>query len=99
MKKIERTLPQPGISVLIGGTAAEALTGMRAAFPNNTKWATDEVGTATVGAIRAAGFDVIAVRTPTFANHGRIIQAAGGGFDDANLARLSAAFTTEEVGS
>jgi hypothetical protein len=101
LKKIERTLPRPGISVLIGGTAAEALADMRAAYPGNAKWATADVASATVGAIRAAGFDVIAAATPTFSNHGRIVHAAGAaGFDDPNnLAILAMAFTTEEVRS
>lgn len=67
---------------------------MRTAI-NTAKWRrlASQVGTATVGAIRAAGFDVIAAPTVKLPTHGRIVHVDGpAGFTDANLALLSVVF-------
>ncbi len=86
----------PGISVLLGGTPHEAAAAMRRAFPKSRKWMrlAGTVGTATVAAVRAAGFDVVADPTAKFPNHGRLIHPSGAaGFDDRNLGPLSQTFT------
>lgn len=90
----ELVLFPPGISILVGGTPADAAAVMRAAYPRNRRWHPPTVvGTATVADIRAAGFDTVVAPTPTFANHGRIVHPAGpAGFTDDELARLAAAF-------
>jgi hypothetical protein len=91
----ELHLSPVGISVLTGGTPAEAMTAMRDQFPRSKKWrAATAVGSATVGAVRAAGFDVIADPTDRFPQHARLIHPAGAaGFVDRNLAALVAVFT------
>jgi hypothetical protein len=91
----ERDSP-PGISVLLGGTPQEAAAAMRQAFPKSQKWRllAGTVGTATVAAVRSAGFDVLADATTKFPNHGRLIHPAGtSGFADDNLKVLSRAFS------
>jgi hypothetical protein len=85
----------PGISVLLGGTPQQAAAQMRQAFPRSRKWQTASrtVGTATLAAVRQAGFDVFPDPTARFPNHGRLIHPNGAaGFDDANLSLLSQAF-------
>jgi hypothetical protein len=68
---------------------------MKAAFPRSKKWskAAETVGSATVGDIRAAGFEVVPDPTTRFPNHVRLVHADGAaGFTDVNLARLLRAF-------
>lgn len=98
LKPAEQRLAPPGISLQIGGTPCEAADRIRAVYRTSRKWASAlEVGTATVGVIRAAGFDVIADPTPNFPYHARLIHPLGvPGFDDANLTRLASVFTTTE---
>ena len=96
LSSLDRSLSPPGLSLLLDGTPQEAAGAMRQAFPNSKKWQAraGTVGSATVAAIRAAGFDVIADATDRFANHARLVHPDGKtGFTDANLTRLAAAFT------
>jgi hypothetical protein len=60
----------PGISVLLGGSPQAAAVQMRHAFPKSRKWnqAAQQVGTATVAAIRQAGFEIVPDPTSRFAN-------------------------------
>ena len=87
----------PGVSVLIGGSPQEAAAAMRAGFPTSKKWIrrAGVVASASVAAIRAAGFDVIQAPTVLFGpRHHRIVYPDGvTGFTDENLARLSVVFT------
>jgi RHS repeat-associated protein len=97
LKPNERTkLDPPGISTLAGGTPQQAANDMRAAFPKGTniQAASQTTGTASVDAIRAAGFDVIHDPSAKFPNHARIVHPDGpAGFDDPeNRKKLSAAF-------
>jgi hypothetical protein len=94
LSAFDRQETPPGISVLIGGTAAEAADQMRQAFPNLRKWQPAMVvGTTTVRAIRVAGFDLLLDPTKRFSNHGRLIHPQGeSGFTDDNLAVLAQAF-------
>lgn len=98
LKPVEERLVPSGISPQVGGTPCEAADRIRAVYRTSRKWASAlDVGTATVGAIRAAGFDVIADPTPNFPHHARLIHPLGvPGFDDANLTLLAAVFTTTE---
>jgi hypothetical protein len=94
-------LNPPGISVLKGGTPADAAKQMRSAFPNARKLheLTRIVGSAAEQAIRAAGFDVMPDPTRRFPNHHRVIHYDGVvGFIDDNLARLSVTFTNIMLG-
>jgi hypothetical protein len=94
LKPAERGLSPPGFSISIGGTADEAAAEIRALFPTSRKWAltAGTVASATAGAIRAAGFDVVRAPSAAQPDHGRIIHPAGvAGFTDANLTRLAAA--------
>ena len=99
-KAAEYALLPLGISVLIGGTAAEAAEQMRRAFPRSLKWGRGgvlTVGTADIDSIRLAGFDVIADPTTRFPNHGRLIHPDdAAGFSDENLDRLARAFVDHE---
>jgi len=90
-KPAELAVTPPGISVLVGGTPAEAVAQMRAVYPRSKKWMTaTTVGTATVDQVRAAGFEVIADPTPNFPNHARIVHPLGAaGFTDQNRASLA----------
>jgi hypothetical protein len=91
-------LTPPGLSLLLGGTPAEAADQMRQAFPDPDKFArihalAGVVGSATVAALRAAGFEVITDPSAKFPNHARLTHPEGvAGFTDANLERLSKAF-------
>src|SRR5438105_4584756 len=68
----------PGLSVLAGGTPHEAAAQLRAVF-NSRKWTAlaGTVGSATVGAIQEAGFDVIEAKTTKLPNHARIVHPDG----------------------
>lgn len=69
---------------------------MRTVFKSR-KWKVQAgtVASATVGAIRAAGFEVIAAKTTKLPNHARLVHPDGATrFTDDNLARLAAAFQT-----
>lgn len=95
LKPKEETLNPPGISVFLGGTPGEAAEQMRVAFPHATRLLQEakRIGTATVEAIRRAGFDVISHPTRHFANHARLTHPDGlKGFSDAKLVLLSQAF-------
>jgi len=96
LKPAEMTLTPPGFSTLVGGTPKQAADAMRAVFPRAKKWqGSIEVGSATVAAIRATGFDVVPDPTPNFPNHVRLIHPGGATeFTDVNLKRLAIAFTT-----
>jgi hypothetical protein len=86
----------PGISVLPGGTPAEAADQMRRAFPKSRKWCDGArvVGTTTAAAIRQAGFDVLPDPTGKFPNHARLVHADGlAGFTDERLEPLSRALS------
>jgi hypothetical protein len=96
LSRLDRLADPPGLSVLAGGTPQAAADQMRAAIPSRKGRAlASTVGTATVAAIRAAGFDVIANPTAKLPNHARVIHPAGlEGFTDEFLARLAAVFQT-----
>jgi hypothetical protein len=97
LKAKETTLKPPGISVFIGGSPAFVAEQVRRTFPNATHLlkAAGSMGTSTVAAIREVGFDVVADPTRHFANHARLTHPDDtDGFNDANLGRLSKAFTT-----
>jgi len=99
LKPGEAILAPPGISVLLGGTAAEAAAAFRAVFGPKTSLGKKDlpkiVGTAQLAAIRALCFDVIADKTNNFPNHGRLIHPTLGaaGFSPDNLLLLSQVFT------
>jgi hypothetical protein len=93
IKAAEKTLDPPGISAHQGGTPEEAAEAMRRHFPRMAPRGATSVGTATVGGIRAAGFDVIINPTPRFPQHVRLIHPAGAdGFTTENLAMLAWCF-------
>jgi len=94
LKRAELKLIPPGVSVLLAGTAEEAVAAMKLAFPNSTKWAGElAVGTSTVASIRSVGFEVWPCPTLQFANHARIVHPEGiVGFREENLSRLALAF-------
>jgi hypothetical protein len=98
LKPKEEMLTPPGISVLLGGSPAEAAEQMREAFPDPRKFArlheqSATVGSASVEAITAAGFVVVPDGSKKFPNHARITHPEGaGGFSDANLDKLAAVF-------
>ncbi len=97
LKPHEAKLDPPGISVLIGGTPAEAAAAFRRVFGPKSSLgkAASTVGTAEIDQIRVAGFDVIPVPTTNFPNHGRIIHPTEGaaGFTSENLQKLSQVFS------
>lgn len=96
LKPHEANLNPPGISVLIGGTPADAAAAFRRVFGPKSRLgkAASTVGTAEIEQIRAVGFDVIAVPTSNFPNHGRLVHPTegAGGFTTENLQRLSQVF-------
>lgn len=96
LKPRESTLHPPGISLLHAPSPAEAARQIREAFPSADVLheAAQVIGSTTVDNIRQAGFDVLPNPTKKLPNHYRLIHAEGvAGFNDANLARLSAVFT------
>ena len=96
LRRQEASLIPPGISVLIGGTPEKAAANWRIAFPRSGPSAkASVVGVAEIENIRELGFDVIAMPTPNFPNHGRLIHPTEGEaeFTPENLQRLSNAFT------
>jgi len=95
LKPGEEALNPPGISVLQGGSPADAAAQMRRAFPNATGLhkAAECVGTTCAAKIRSAGFDIIPDPTNKFPNHHRIIHPDGAaGFTPENLEKLSRQF-------
>jgi hypothetical protein len=91
LKLPEIELHPPGICE----TSEEAAYQVRRAFPHATRLlaASQTIASATVEAVRYAGFDVISDPTRRFVNHARIIHPDGlAGFADESLKRLSAAF-------
>ena len=95
LKPAEEQLDPPGISVLIGGTPEHAAADTRRVFGARSTLGklARIVGTAEIRAIRAIGFDVIAVPTKNFPNHGRLIHASGvAGFTFGNLQNLATVF-------
>jgi len=69
LKAKEESLTPPGISVLLGGTPAEAAEQMRHAFPDPRKFRqlhnlAQIVGSATIGEIRQAGFEILPDPSP-----------------------------------
>jgi len=95
LKPAETHLRPPGFSVLSGGTPQEAARQIREAFPNAIKLhkAAETIGSATLEAIRAAGFDVISDPTQKFPNHARVIHPQRlAGFADESLKKLSKVF-------
>ncbi|MBD2182466.1 hypothetical protein H6S82_20485 [Planktothrix sp. FACHB-1355] len=96
LKPAEQKLNPPGISVLKGGSPAEAAQQMKKAFPNaaGLHEAAKVVGSTNEALIRSAGFDIMPAPTKKFPNHHRITHPNGGkGFNDENLSRLSDVFT------
>jgi hypothetical protein len=96
LKPREAMLDPPGISLLQAPSPGEAARQMRKAFPaaDALHEAAQVIGSTTVDNIRGAGFDVIPNPTKKFPNHYRLIHPDGvAGFNDENLARLSAGFT------
>jgi hypothetical protein len=96
LKPQEAVLTPPGISLLQAPSPAEAARQIQEAFPaaDRLHEATRVVGSTTVDNIRSAGFDVIPSPTRKLPNHYRLIHPEGArGFNDANLAKLSAVFT------
>jgi hypothetical protein len=95
LKPREATLNPPGISVIRAPTPGAAAQEVRTGLPKarNLHDQTKTIGSASVEAIRAAGFDVIPASSAALPNHHRIIHPDGAaGFNDANLARLAEAF-------
>ncbi len=100
LKARELQLDPPGISVIQTDTPEEAAFQMRQTFPtiDAIQEASHRIGSASIAAIRAVGFDVIAVPSRNLPNHYRIIHPDGAaGFTDENLARLAETFTETEV--
>ena len=98
LKPAEEKLDPPGISVFIGGTPEQAAADMRRVFgPRSTLGRLARVvGTAEIKAIRSIGFDVIAVPTNNFPNHGRLIHQCGvAGFTAENLKKLATVFANQ----
>lgn len=96
LKPQESILNPPGFSVLRAATPAEAAAEIRAAYPDATGLhnAAATVGSSSVAAIRAAGFDVIPTPSRRLPRHCRLTHPEGvAGFTDENLERLSRVFT------
>lgn len=95
LKPREAMLHPPGISLLRATSPGEAARQIRAAFPlaDALHEVAQVIGSTTVDNIRQAGFDVLPNPTKKLPNHYRLIHPEGvAGFNDANLARLSAVF-------
>jgi hypothetical protein len=96
LKSREATLNPPGISLLHAPSPQAAVRQIREAFPaaDELYAAAQVIGSTTVEKIRSAGFDVIPYPTKRLPHHYRLIHPDGvAGFNDENLARLSAGFT------
>jgi hypothetical protein len=96
LKPREAMLNPPGISLLQASSPGEAARQMREAFPaaDGLHEAAQVIGSTTIDNIRRAGFDVIPNPTRKLPNHYRLVHPDGvAGFNDENLARLSAVFT------
>jgi hypothetical protein len=96
LKPREEMLNPPGISLLQAPSPGEAARQIREAFPaaDGLHEAAQVIGSTTADKIRSAGFDVIPNPTRKLPNHYRLIHPDGvAGFNDENLARLSAVFT------
>jgi hypothetical protein len=96
LKPREAMLNPPGISLLQAPSPGEAARQMREAFPaaDGLHETAQVIGSTTTDNIRRAGFDVIPNPTRKLPNHYRLIHPDGvAGFNDENLARLSAVFT------
>ena len=96
LKPREATLNPPGISLLRAPSPGEATRQIREAFPaaDVLHEAAQIIGSTTVDHIRQAGFDVLPNPTKKLPNHYRLIHPDGvAGFNEVNLARLSAVFT------
>ena len=93
----EATLNPPGISLLQCASPRDAARQIQESFPTAEKLleaAAQAVGSTTADKVRSAGFDVIPDPTKKLPNHYRLIHPEGvRGFNDENLARLSAVFT------
>lgn len=101
LKPAESRLDPPGISVLKGGTPAQAAEQVKTAFPGASRLheASRIVGSATEEAICGAGFGRIPDPTRKFPNHHRIVHPGGAsGFSEANLGRLSETFVDTVLG-
>ncbi len=93
LKQAEENLVPPGISILSGGSPAEAAQTMRRFFPRMAPRGKTVVGSITVAKIREAGFDVIMDPTRRFKHHARLIHSSGtAGFNRNNLVRLAECF-------
>ena len=95
LKPKERTLDQPGISVLKAPTPADAARKIREMLPKakGLHEAAKTIGSTSEPLIRSAGFDIIYARSHLFPNHYRIIHPEGAdGFNETNLAKLSQVF-------
>jgi hypothetical protein len=89
-------LNPPGISLLQAPSPGEAARQMREAFPaaDELHEAAQVINSTTADKIRSAGFDIIPNPTRKLPNHYRLTHPDGvAGFNDENLARLSAVFT------
>jgi hypothetical protein len=96
LKPREAMLNPPGISLLQAPSPGEAARQMLEAFPaaDGLHEAIRVIGSTTADKIRSVGFDVITNLTRKLPNHCRLIHPEGvSGFNDENLARLSAVFT------
>jgi hypothetical protein len=96
LKPREAMLNPPGIALLQASSPGEAARQMREAFPaaDGLHEAAQVIGSTTIDNIRRAGFDVIPNPTRKLPNHYRLVHPDGvAGFNDENLARLSAVFT------
>jgi hypothetical protein len=96
LKPRKAMLNLPGISLLQAPAPEEAARQMREAFPADDELheAAQVIGSTTADKIRSAGFDVIPNPTRKLPNHYWVIHSDGvAGFNDENLARLSAVFT------
>jgi hypothetical protein len=96
LKPRETTLHPPGISLLHTPSPQEAVRQIQEAFPaaDELHTAAQVIGSTTVEKIRSVGFDIIPNPTKRLPNHYRLIHPDGvAGFNDENLARLSAVFT------
>ena len=101
LKPAESRLEPPGISVLKGGTPAQAAEQVKSAFPGAARLheASRIVGSATEEALRGAGFGLVPDPTRKFPNHHRIVHPEGAsGFSEVNLGRLSEAFVDTMLG-